>query len=1686
MRNHYFAGLLAALLMPLAAMAQTSVPYAENFDSYTSTSSITPTGWLHMGDGQTVGYTSSSYLWSGTSLEFTCQNAGSGLSSYRNILVLPEFTQPISGLSLTFVTRPEGTYNYPGSFDVGYVTNTSDTASFVAMETYSYSQFNGAYQEMEVIFTGAPAGARMAFRHRPSSYNWYWFIDDVAVALNNCARPMAPRVSDITHEGATLSWSGDAASYVVRLSQNSNVDATGYTDFDVSDTTLTINNLNGSTAYYAWVASICNGDTSGWRSMGSFRTLCTAATVPFLADFENITALDECWSRYSGAFDTLPTLTTTTSGWLLQTSTYSHVMNPGYMRFNIYSTYKYWLVTPAIDLSIDAALTFDVALTDYSSSGGSGTQANPYSYGQPDRTGTDDRFIVAISTDGGTVWTPLAMWGYNTSRDDYSLNELNPVPTSYALSLTEYTGSIVRLAFVGTSDVSNDDNYLWLDNIGVQSNDCMRPVDGRTEATHNSITLSWSDPSTSTAGYRVLLVADDDTTNVIEMPMVSDTFYTFNNLQPQTLYHYSVYGLCSPDMQPLTGSVATDTSCYAVLNAEVATIGYSSAGLTWNFNEGHGIDPTEVVITCTDLATNTTVQHTTLGTNFFLTDLEPGHNYRIYINTVCSQDTANAVTLTFSTNTMTCGESSTGTSSVSSQPFSPYYKYGYSQTIYPADIVSAMDTIYGVAYYVSTSNGDTLLRKLDVYIGTTAQSTFTSTSYINPASLTLVKQDYHHRFNHQGWDTILFDTPFPYSGGNIVMAMENHTGVYNNFSFRGHSTTGSTGIYWRRDSPARPYALDSLTSGTTTSTVPDVQFVGNCDFSCLRPVAMVQNVTTNSADLSWAAGGTETAWRIEYRATNDTAWTTFLASTTNTSCTITGLTPATQYEFRVGALCGNTAKYTVTDAVYTECDAVHIPVSYTFAQPFSPCWDNTSVSRSSSTASPYTYYASIYGTSAQMVLPEIAEPIDSTQLHLFVATTSSTASIRIGALDANGTVNWFASHNLTASSTIRDYHEEVVYLNGYTGTDHRIVIGSGSSATLYFYEITVEPLETCLPVTDLALDNVTENSATLSWNHISATDFEVQYRIEGTSAWNSQLVQGANMATLSYLAGSTGYEARVRAICGTGDSSYWRGATLRFNTSCGITPLPYNQNFNTTEGSTYSAAGVLPPCWEGFSDGSNDNYLPHVVASGQYHYSPDNTNSLCMTSGGTTYGSTKITVLPTFADPINNLTLSFWYAMESTTYGTLTVGYVTGSDYNATFTNVKVINSVSSSNGAYDTVDFSSVPPTATNIAFRWYYTSSYYSACIDNISVWNEFAPSCPLPVVGNATATAQTATIHFTADNDCEVLITSGPWDNNASGILVSADSSSYTFRGLNPETTYTIGVRQVCDTGVYSDWVIRTVTTDEMPCPKPTDLHIEQTSYSSFIIAWTPAANTDTWEVLVFNTADTHIATAVTSRIAVTDLYDNTLYNIVVRPLCGADRNVPGESSDTITAQTLLCAPVDSVSVGYITDSSATVSWTATGGIGSFVINYGLSGFSVGTGEYLPISGTSFTLTGLESNTVYDLYVASSCAPGLLSAWSERISFTTLETITDGIGDAPLSAPLSPLHLFPNPASSTVTIYAPDLKGLATVTLVDMNGRIAATFEIQKAKTELDISSLAAGAYFLRVTASDFTAIRKLIVK
>ena len=168
----------------------------------------------------------------------------------------------------------------------------------------------------------------------------------------------------------------------------------------------------------------------------------------------------------------------------------------------------------------------------------------------------------------------------------------------------------------------------------------------------------------------------------------------------------------------------------------------------------------------------------------------------------------------------------------------PIYSYYYdnyqkNQMIYPEGMVSALSgrVITSMTFYANGNfnfNGG----QLTVRLGTTNQTNYTGTVRLQPADMDIVKSGFDVPSGGDTW-TIVFDTPFEYNGGNLVVDFEetNHgsgTGHYSSRTFGFYGTTQTGGGFYSNGST---YNADFSTvySGGVQNFLPKVTFTSEAN-----------------------------------------------------------------------------------------------------------------------------------------------------------------------------------------------------------------------------------------------------------------------------------------------------------------------------------------------------------------------------------------------------------------------------------------------------------------------------------------------------------------------------------------------------------------------------------------------------------------------------------------------------------------------------------------------------------------------------------------------------------------------------------------------------------------------------------------------------------------------------------------
>ncbi len=100
----------------------------------------------------------------------------------------------------------------------------------------------------------------------------------------------------------------------------------------------------------------------------------------------------------------------------------------------------------------------------------------------------------------------------------------------------------------------------------------------------------------------------------------------------------------------------------------------------------------------------------------------------------------------------------------------------------------------------------------------------------------------------------------------------------------------------------------------------------------------------------------------------------------------------------------------------------------------------------------------------------------------------------------------------------------------------------------------------------------------------------------------------------------------------------------------------------------------------------------------------------------------------------------------------------------------------------------------------------------------------------------------------------------------------------------------------------------------------------------------------------------------------------------------------SLDDITFTNISCFEPTDLNLVHLDTDEAILTWTQSNGSNNWQIEYGPSGFTMGTGTDTMTGNNIHTISGLQSDSYYDVYLRSVCGTGDSSVWIGPLTFRT----------------------------------------------------------------------------------------------
>ena len=379
-------------------------------------------------------------------------------------------------------------------------------------------------------------------------------------------------------------------------------------------------------------------------------------------------------------------------------------------------------------------------------------------------------------------------------------------------------------------------------------------------------------------------------------------------------------------------------------------------------------------------------------------------------------------------------------------------------------------------------------------------------------------------------------------------------------------------------------------------------------------------------------------------------------------------------------------------------------------------------------------------------------------------------------------------------------------------------------------DVSIDNAPACAKPLGLNVTATTQTTGTMTWNPTGVGTFEVRYGALGQVPFSGTTVTAStNPFTLTGLSAGAVYAVSVRKVCSTTLQSAWSTIDTLI-TLCGVVSAPYVENFEVgfdrgpAGGQFWNQNSTVGPCWVRtplsspappvYHWGGGQGATPtpntgpsndHTTGLGKYVYTE--------AGFGNPAGSVRIAYLTSPQILLNGLTapeIRFWYHMQGTTIGSLTVEVQTGS-VTSPFVPLDSIVGGQANAWLERVVSLSAYVNQTVSIRFKARTNSSgpppnsssstRADIAIDDFSVKN--APPCPPPTALSATPlTSTSASISFTNAATGTAILEYGPVGfTPGSGTLVSTTSNPHILTGLTQGQSYQVYVFDSCAGGLTS---------------------------------------------------------------------------------------------------------------------------------------------------------------------------------------------------------------------------------------------------------------------------------------------
>lgn len=264
-------------------------------------------------------------------------------------------------------------------------------------------------------------------------------------------------------------------------------------------------------------------------------------------------------------------------------------------------------------------------------------------------------------------------------------------------------------------------------------------------------------------------------------------------------------------------------------------------------------------------------------------------------------------------------------------------------------------------------------------------------------------------------------------------------------------------------------------------------------------------------------------------------------------------------------------------------------------------------------------------------------------------------------------------------------------------------------------------------------------------------------------------------------------------------------------------------------------------------------------------------------------------------------------------------------------------------------------------------------------------------------AKSTETNATIEYGTMSDASDKTTFVPF---GSPISLTNSYQSYVNPNITPNAGHKYFVFKLVSPSMHTSTRIDDFSWSaaNLPCNNVSNIQVSDVTDNSALISWDSQANSSNYTIeyglsgFVLGSG-TSVVTTDTSIVLNTLTADED-YDFYIQNNCPTDSSGFSvvNSFSTLVPNLTPCDIATNIQITDIQEESATIIWSAMPNSVNYTIEYGESGFTIGSGIVELSNDTTIVLNGLTENTDYDFYIKTNCSLDS-SNYSTVEQFTTL---------------------------------------------------------------------------------------------